>query len=381
MNLAIVTNRFIKGEGQGRVNYEIARQAAIAGHRVTCIAHEVSPDLHVRPRISWAYMPDENWPFVLPGSLRFAWQSTKWLRKYGDDFDLIIGNGCNTWFPVDINIVHFVHNAWRESPVHDAHHHSGPYGWYQWSYSTLHAYLEQWVLPRAEVIVAVSKKVKHELVQSGVPDRQVRIIHNGVDLDRFHPGPVDRSALGLPADEPLAFFAGDLQTPRKNLDSVLRALVDVPDLHLAVAGSRDGSPFPPLADRLGISDRTHFLGFRDDVPELMRAADLFVFPSRYEACSLVLLEAMASGLPIVTASTTGGAELVNRECGVVLDDPDDLRSLKSVLHGLLNDPDRRTSMETEARSRAEDLSWSTMAERYLKLMEEMIPEKSQTVEA
>lgn len=353
------------------MNYEVARQAVEAGHRVTCVAHEVSPDLHVYPKLSWAYMPDENWPFVLPGSLRFARQSTQWLRNYGDDFDVVIGNGCNTWFPVDVNIVHFVHSAWRNSPVHDASHYRGPYGWYQWTYSTLHSTLEQRVLPRAEVVVAVSRKVKRELVESGVPASQVQVIHNGVDLDRFRPGPADRSALGLPVDEPLAFFAGDIQTPRKNLDSVLRALVDVPGLHLAVAGTTDRSPFPALADRLGVANRTHFLGFRDDVPDLMRAADLFAFPSRYEACSLVLLEAMASGLPVVTASTTGGAELVNQECGVVLDDPDDLSSLRRTLRQLVHAPDQRASMCRKARARAENLSWSKMAERYLDLLEEL----------
>jgi glycosyltransferase involved in cell wall biosynthesis len=381
MDLCVVTNRFIKGEGQGRVNYEIARQAARAGHRVTCVAHKVSPDLHVRPQIEWAYMPDENWPWVLPGSLRFARQSTKWLRKHGDEFDLIIGNGCNTWFPVDLNIVHFVHSAWRKSPVHDARQHDGPYGWYQWTYSTLHSSLEKRILPRAEVVVAVSRKVKRELVESGVSADRIQVIHNGVDLGRFQPGAADRSALGLPADVPLALFVGDIQTPRKNLDSVLRALTDVSGLHLAIAGSTDGSPFPALADRLGVSDRTHFLGFRSDVAELMRASDLFVFPSRYEACSLVLLEAMASGLPIVTASTTGGAELVGQECGVVLDDPDDIRSLRQVLRRLVNDPTRRASMGAEARTRAEDLSWSKMADRYLELVGEAIPEETSAATA
>ena len=367
VKLCIATNRFVKGEGQGRVNYEIARQAAKAGHHVTCVAHEVSPDLHVRPRISWVYMPSENWPFVLPGSLRFAKNSTQWLHDHGEDFDVIIGNGCNTWFPVDINVVHFVHGAWRQSPVHDARVHGGTYGWYQWTYSTLHATLERKVLPRADRVVAVSNKVKRELNAQGLPPDDVQVIHNGVDLETFSPGPADRSALGLPPNAPLAFFAGDIQTPRKNLDSVIEALVDASSLHLAVAGTTDGSPFPALAERLGVADRVHFLGYRTDIPDLMRAADLFVFPSRYEACSLVLLEAMASGLPIVTATTTGGAELVGDDCGIVLDDPDDHTGLLRALQGLVDAPRRRERMGDHARQRAEDLTWATMAERYLHL--------------
>jgi glycosyltransferase involved in cell wall biosynthesis len=368
MKICVVTNRLVKGEGQGRVNYAIVRRAAQAGHRVTCVAHEVSPDLHVRPNVSWAYMPNEDQPFVLAGSLRFARQTTRWLRNHGDEFDVVLGNGGNTWFPVDLNVVHFVHSAWRESPVHDARVHSGPYGWYQWAYSSLHAALERRVIPHAGVVVAVSEKVKRELIEHGIAPERIRVLHNGVDLDRFEPGPADRSALGLPNGVPLAVFVGDIQTPRKNLDSVLRALSDVPRLHLAVAGSVDGSPFPDLAARLGVTERTHFLGYRNDVADLMRAADLFAFPSRYEACSLVLLEAMASGLPIVTASTTGGAELVADEAGIVLDDPDDVDALACAFRRLADDPNQRASMGRRARRRAEDLSWATVGDRYLDLM-------------
>lgn len=371
MDICLVTNRVVKGEGQGRVNYEIARRASEAGHRVTCVAHDVSPDLHVHPRISWVFMPDADWPVALLGNLRFAWRSTRWLRTYGEAFDLIIGNGCITWFPVDINVVHFVHSAWMQSPVHDARQQSGPRSWYQWLYSRVNAYLEARLLPRASVVVAVSEKVKYDLEGRDLTQGPIRVIHNGVELEEFSPGPADRRTLDLPPEAPLAFFAGDIRTPRKNLDSVLRALAEVPSLHLAVAGSTERSPFPALAEDLGVNDRTHFLGFRRDVAALMRAADLFVFPSRYEACALVLLEAMASGLPIVTAQTTGGAELVGEDCGVVLDDPDDMGRLVEVLRRLVDEPVLRRSMSAQARTRAEDLSWSAMGDRYLGLMEDI----------
>jgi glycosyltransferase involved in cell wall biosynthesis len=317
-------------------------------------------------------MPDANWPLALAGNLRFAWESTKWLQVHGGGFDVIIGNGCNTWYSVDINVVHFVHSAWRQSTAHDAKHDWGPYGWYQWVYSQLNAHLEQRILPRAKTVVAVSEKVERELDAHGLTRGRSEVIHNGVDLDEFQPGPVDRSSLGLPPAVPLAFFAGDIRTPRKNLDTILQALVKVPSLHLAVAGSTDRSPFPALAERLGVGGRTHFLGFRRDVPDLMRAADLFVFPSRYEACSLVLLEAMASGLPIVTARSTGGAELIEDQFGIVLDESDNVDQLADALRRLVNDTDLRQRMGKRARSRAEELSWAGMAERYLEMMRDMV---------
>ena len=70
-----------------------------------------------------------------------------------------------------------------------------------------------------------------------------------------------------------------------------------------------------------------FLGFRQDVDRLYRAADIFAFPSRSESFSLVLLEAIASGLPVVTASTAGAAEILTQDCGMVFDDPDDVGGL------------------------------------------------------
>jgi len=371
MKIAIITNQFSPGEGQGRVNFEIARIAAKKGHHVTCIAHQVHPDLHVHPAVSWIQMPDANWPAALIGNQRFARASTQWLQAHGDEFDVTLGNGFNTWFPVDINIVHFVHSAWRRSPVHDARVRRGPSAWYQWLYSWLNARLERQVLPRAQTVVAVSEKVKRELITTGLSADSIQVIHNGVDTDEFRPGPVDRAVLGLPTEGPLALFVGDIRTPRKNLDSVLHALASVPSLHLAVAGSTDRSPFPALASRLELTERVHFLGFRKDVADLMRAADFFVFPSRYEACSLVLLEAMASGLPILTAQTAGGAELVDDDCGVVLDDPDDTEQLTTALHALANHPAHRKRMSTHARSRALEHTWTLMAEKYLSLMEEL----------
>ncbi|WP_237181465.1 glycosyltransferase family 4 protein [Paraburkholderia tropica] len=97
-------------------------------------------------------------------------------------------------------------------------------------------------------------------------------------------------------DKFLLLFVGDLRTPRKNLGTVLEALKQLPEhVHLAVAGYLLGSPYPEMARQLGIESRVHFLGLVREMPMLMRSVDAYVFPSRYEAMSLSLLEAMAAG--------------------------------------------------------------------------------------
>ena len=144
----------------------------------------------------------------------------------------------------------------------------------------------------------------------------------------------------------------------------------VPDLHLAVAGREAGTPYPKLVQTLGIADRVHFLGFRRDMPALMRTADLFVFPSRYEACSLVLLEALASGVPVVTGRSAGGSELIGPEVGIVLQDCNDVQALAATLRSLVEDDHRRQAMGHHARALAERHSWATMARRYVDFLVE-----------
>lgn len=370
MRIAVVTHKLVKGSGQGRVNYEVVQAAARQGHEVALLASEVAPALTAHPSVSWVRMPVDGWPTALLREQVFGWRSTRWLRAHRGAFDVVMTNGCITSAPADLNAVHFVHSAWRRSSVHVARVRSGPYAWYQWLYSALNAHWEQQAFQRARVVVAVSEQVRDELIGIDVPAEKIRVVHNGVHLEEFAPGPADRSALGLPRDVPLALFAGDISTPRKNLDTLLEALREAPRLHVAVAASTQGSTYPQMARRLGVDERVHFLGFRRDMPQLMRAADLFAFPSRYEACSLVLLEALASGLPVVTARTAGGAELVSGEAGVVLSDPDDREALAGVLRELTEDPERRRRMSRAARAVAENHSWGTMARQYLDLMEQ-----------
>jgi glycosyltransferase involved in cell wall biosynthesis len=375
MHIAAVTNRFIIGEGQGRVNVELAQTAARNGHVVTCLAHQVDDQLLMEPNVEWVPMPNANSPLALIGNQRFAYATTRWLQTHGQDIDLVVGNGFGTWAPVDVNIVHFVHSAWRTSAVHDSRVRKDLHSAYQWLYSAVNARLERRALQRSRHVVAVSEKVRDELLEIDVPAERISVIHNGVDVDEFNPtaaGTADRAALGLPDCSPLGLFVGDIRTPRKGLDTILAALRAVPKMHLAVAGATEGSTFPALAHQYGLTDRVHFLGFRKDIPALMASADIFVFPSRYEACSLVLLEAMAAGLPIITAQTAGGAELVDQTAGIVLEDPDDTSALSDALFQLAEDSPHRQEMSRAARQIAADHTWNRMSEDYVVLFHKII---------
>lgn len=368
MNLAIVTHNVVKGDGQGRANYEIARHAARNGVRVTLIADRVAPELE-QEGIQWIRVQPKvrnNW---LAHGLEFVARANQVLRASGSAYDVIHGYGYCLSRPHHVNTSQFVHSAWRKSPVHTAKQHQNLYGAYQWLYSYINAQGERAAYKQAKQLVAASSTVRRELAELGigVSENEVRVILNGADPAEFHPGTVDRAALGLPATGVLALFAGDIRTGRKNLDTVLTALAKVPQLHLAVVGTVEGSPFPLMAQQLGIADRVHFLGFRKDIAQIMRAGDLFVFPSRYEACALVLVEALASGLPIVTAKTTGGAEAVGTEAGVQLDNPNDAQALAQTLQMMVDDPHKRQAMSHAAHLRSQNYTWDKIAQSYLDL--------------
>lgn len=376
MRIGIVTHKVIKGDGQGRVNYEVAWSALRAGHQVVLVASEIASELASHPSASCVLIPVARWPTELLRNQIFAWHNSRWLKRHRHRLDVVHVNGFTTWAASDVNSAHFVHGSWLRSPVHTARLRRDFYGGYQWLYTALNARWERRAYRQAGVVVAVSEKVRKELLEFGVPDRQIRIIQNGVDLQNFSPGLADRNELGFPEGVPLALFVGDISTPRKNLDTVLNALPKVPGLHLAVAGSTASSPYPQLAAQLGLSARVHFLGHRQDVPQLMRAADVFVFPSRYEAFPLVVLEAMASGLPVITATTSGTAELVGAECGIVMDDPNDADVLAVALKRIVQDPESRKRMGRAARVVAEQHSWEQMSDRYLRLYEEIAQHES-----
>ncbi|MGD0702195.1 MAG: glycosyltransferase [Trebonia sp.] len=143
-----------------------------------------------------------------------------------------------------------------------------------------------------------------------------QVVSNGVDLAVFSPGPADealRLRYALPSGRPLILSVGRL-SPEKRADVLIEAVAVPADAVLALAGSGpDEERLRALAARLGVRDRVRFLGFIPgaDLPGLYRLADVFAIASEAELQSLVTMEAMASGLPVVAANAGALGELVH----------------------------------------------------------------------
>ena len=369
LRLALVTPRIIRGDGQGRVNYEIVRHALKRGTDVAVITASLAPELEAEERLRWIRFGHASLPTSLLRSQLFSLESGRWLARNARRFDVVQGNGSVTLAACDVNTAHFVHGAWSKSEAHTSRQERNAYGLYHRLLTALHAAQERIAYDRARHVVAISQQVKDQLTALGVAEEKISVIYNGVDTVEFAPGAPSRAEFGLPEGRFLALFAGDMTTPRKNLDTVLAALPHAPDVHLVVVGSLRKNPYPARVEALGLAERVTFLGFRRDIPAIMRSVDAFVYPSRYEPLGLVVLEALASGLPVVTVRATGASELIGRDCGFVIAAAQDYRKLADALGRLASDGELRAGMALAARRTAERYTWSAMAERYYGLYE------------
>jgi glycosyltransferase involved in cell wall biosynthesis len=364
VRILLISHNILGGDGQGRVNLEIARDCLAHGHQLTLVADRIDMSL-VENGARWIPIHpllDRPNLFKTP---QFAIVADRMVRRLRQDLDLIVANGYVLTEAHHVNISHFVHGG-QPGAAGESSSVLKPRRWYRSIYRRFNARQEKNSYRSASAVVAISHAVERELIGIGVPQHRIRVIHNGVNTEEFRPGPENPAALGLPPTGPRALFVGDIRSRRKNLDAVLRALRLVQQVRLVVVGQLQGSPYPAMARELGVGDRVTFLGYRSDVASIMRACDFLVFPTRYEPFGLVVLEALSSGLPVIVTRAAGAAEVMNPQCGFVLDDPDDIGSLGRAMCRMA-DAEHRRQMADGARVVACGCGWQRMADEYLRL--------------
>jgi len=171
--------------------------------------------------------------------------------------------------------------------------------------------------PLADMVTAVSEAVADRHRSHGaVRAAKLRVIPNGVDTSRYRPDPArrERARRELGIEERFVWLAAGRLLWKKDYASLLRAFARRPDEVLLLAGEGpEGDRLRQQARELGVDSRARFLGTREDLPALMNAADGFVLSSMFEGMPLVLLEAGASGLPIVATRVGGNAEVLPPE--------------------------------------------------------------------
>lgn len=218
---------------------------------------------------------------------------------------------------------------------------------------------ERFATRRATIVIAVSQAVRRNLLDAGVRDERIRVIHNGVDLAALDSAPVAGTLPWPDAwnDALLIACTGNF-IAYKGHRLLLHAFQEIvrsrPDARLVLIGEGpERAALQHLAARLGIADSVLMPGVREDVPALLRHCRIYVQPSLVESFGIAAAEAMASRLPVVATKVGGLPELVaDGETGFLVEPGDPYALAKAVL-ALAADPARAVEMGKAGRARVE----------------------------
>jgi UDP-glucose:(heptosyl)LPS alpha-1,3-glucosyltransferase len=232
------------------------------------------------------------------------------------------------------------------------------------------------------IVVAISQMCARDFQEyHGVSPQRIRQVYHGIDIERFTPWQRERhrepirDRLGIGQEEPVFLFVGH-DYRRKGLATAMRAVerlraAGAPARLLVVGGRRRETAFRFLPQRQ--AGAVDFVGPVDDPVPYYAAADALVLPSFYDPFGLVVLEAAACGLPVVTSRSTGASELLSDALdGYVLDDPADDRQWAGRLEKLLDAPLRRRMGEA-ARRLALQYTLQRNCDALLAIYREMTP--------
>ncbi|SIO59363.1 UDP-glucose:(heptosyl)LPS alpha-1,3-glucosyltransferase [Singulisphaera sp. GP187] len=226
-----------------------------------------------------------------------------------------------------------------------------------WTYEAIEQ--KQYDPQRQVRVIAVSNMVKEHLQEyHHLPRSRVHVIPNAIDAGRLqvdHPAAnrcAFRNKVGLAPNDLVALFVGH-NFALKGLEPLLKALAERKRLdpqgrpvHLLVCGGGKVARFRRMANNLDLADTVHWLGYTPDIRPCFWASDFFVLPTYYDPCSLVVFEALACGLPVITTSCNGAGEVMTdgRE-GYILTAPDALGEMIGAIDRMTDDAGRQLMSE------------------------------------
>ena len=236
--------------------------------------------------------------------------------------------------------------------------------------------------PRLKLVICNSRMVKEEIRDYfDVPESRLAVIYNGVDTQAFHPGlavahrAAERENWAIPHDAPVLLYVGS-GFERKGVARALQAIAPFPDVHLVIVGKdKQLGRYQRLAETLGVGPRVRFCGARQDVKPFYGMADAFILPTLYDPFPNVCVEALACGLPVLTSTTCGAAEMLENGVNGWAIDALDTAAWTATVGCWLDRRAHWTEMSAAARRTAEPMTLTNMADilldRYRALLNEM----------
>lgn len=365
MKIALVVHDFDPHFGQGRYAAELARRLA------------VQHDIHVYAnRFAAPFAPNVTFQKVrawrrtaVSTVLTFLRSVEALLRRR--DYDLIHAQGLTCW-RADVITAHICNEARYEAQP--------PTGFRNRLFPALLLPLERrfYQQQRARHLIAVSRKVAGEIVHHYGWRRPTSVIYHGTDSSAFHPATNADERRRARARYQLApaawvwLFAGEAV---KGLRLVIEQLTHFPDATLLVISRSQLEPYRALATALGVEPRVHFHGVENDMAAACQTADVFVYPSSYDAFGLVVAEAMAAKLPVVVGKDIGAAEWIEPGRNGLVCEPRTPATLRQQLEWLRTHPDQARALGEAARTTVMKHSWDACAEATLAVYEQVRAEK------
>lgn len=380
MRVAVAFSAVNRRGGVERVAYETARFLAARGHQVTVFAGQCDlpamENLEVRPVAS------DSWPgFRRPGSFFRACSAALAQASRQRPFDALASFGCIC--PTGgVYWAQSVHAAWL-SRSRQLRGSLSAARWLQ-RCNPIHPVLlalEAKHLGRRQYrkVIALTQDVKRDLhVHYGVPPHDVELLPNGFAPAEFNVPRrqsrrmMMRERFGFaPGDRVIAFVANELA--RKGFVPLLRAMAALndPGVKLLVAGRVNPQHAAGEIAQCRLTGRVKFVGSTDDVADCYAAADLFALPTQYEAWGMVIIEALACGLPVATSRLAGAAVAVREGIsGQLFDDPNDVDEIAMKLRRLL--AGQHAAADDIADS-AQPYSWENLLVRHEQILLESAP--------
>jgi glycosyltransferase involved in cell wall biosynthesis len=204
------------------------------------------------------------------------------------------------------------------------------------------------------------------------------LVENGVDIDRFTNNVsknIYRETLNIPPEAYTCAMVARLEYPQKDQATIIRSVSRLENVHLILAGDgRDKSQLKMLAEELNVSQRVHFVGYIENVEQLLSSIDLYIHSVMYEGFGLSIVEALASGVPVIASDVLGINALLSNGSDALFFDQGDVSGLCAKIDQLRNNSDLREKLKENGKKTANKYSLKRMIEKYFILYEEILKE-------
>jgi 1,4-alpha-glucan branching enzyme len=380
--------------GTGSYVYYLSRELMRNGYDINIVTGGTqAKDIKVNPQLSVNFLQIPKTPIVK--SFLFAGNSYRKLRRIRDIINADITHANlplvpNFAVPPNISRAHIstVHSTWageanaiRGEPYSRLNANEK----FMVSFTWFLRIFEERMMKRSKRLIAVSDFTRKELTQYyGVSESKIRVIHNGVDTKKFQPAADKRKVkaeLGFNPDDPAIVSVGRLYA-RKGLFTLIESIPAVaakfPNAKFIVSGKGQSDEMRKLvvhAEKLGVKDKLIFTGYFPDkkLPKLYQAADVFAFSTFYEHHPFAVLEALSTGLPVVTTNVGGIPETITDGKDGFMCKPFDAEAFSARILYLLENPAQANEMGYQARKTIEErFDWRIVVKEAIKVYNEVL---------